>query len=128
MPAMIVLINGLYASYKEKIAACNRREKDQKREYDATIREMEMKKQLHDASAAETYNNIEKYWTRQRAISHRQYHTALKIMHAGMQKFKSVAAAMADAVAGKKPSAKDLRTIGLVVPEVVFLQVRDLTK
>ena len=55
---------------------------------------------------AGTYDRIERYWKRQRAISHRQYHTALKIMHAGMQKFKAVSAAMENAIAGKKPSAQ----------------------
>ena len=31
-----------------------------------------------------TYDRIENYWKRQRSISHRQYHTALKIMHSGI--------------------------------------------
>jgi len=75
-----------------------------------------------NANATATYDRIEKYWKRQREISHRQYHTALKIMHSGMTKFKAVEQAMQDAVAGKKPSAQDMQVIGMSAPEVVFLQ------
>merc|ERR1712216_183795 len=85
-----------------------------------------MYKDSKDAQA--TYDRIEKYWKRQRAISHRQYHTALKIMHSGMQKFKAVSTAMDHAIKGKKPTAKDLQTVGMAMPDVVLLQVQELTR
>lgn len=124
-PAMLGLLTGMYDSWKEKIGEANKREHEQKAEFDKTIKGLEAKKALYkanDTDAIATYDRIEKYWKRQRSISHRQYHTALKIMHGGMQKFKAVSGAMEHAIAGKKPNAKDLQTVGLAMPDVMLLQ------
>jgi len=127
MPAMMSLMDGMYESYKGKITESTKQEKMQKSHYDDTIQALEAKKTgVSDAGCLDTYNRIEKYWTRQRSISHHQYHTALKIMHSGMEKFKSISAAMADAIAGKKQSSKNARALGLAPPDVVFLQVTDM--
>jgi len=124
MPAMVEMLKGMYDTWKEKIGQANKREKEQKRAFDITIQELEQQKQkLKDKGATDTYNRIEKYWTRQRANSHRQYHTALKIMHSGMERFKAMQGAMRSAIAGKKPKGSDLKALGLeAAPEVVFLQ------
>lgn len=124
MPAMLGLLTGMYDSWKEKIGEANKKEHDQKTIFDKTIKDLEVKKAMYKDSkdAMDTYNRIEAYWKKQRSISHRQYHTALKIMHSGMQKFKSVSQAMSTAIAGKKPSTKDLQTIGMAMPNVVLLQ------
>merc|ERR1740133_405307 len=121
---MLGLLDGMYENWKEKIGEANKKEHEQKVSFDKTIADLEVKKAKSKDSkdGAETYDRIEKYWKRQRSISHRQYHTALKIMHSGMQKFKGVAAVMSHAVAGKKPTAQDLQTVGLAMPDVVFLQ------
>jgi len=121
---MLGLLDGMYENWKEKIGEANKKEHEQKVSFDKTIADLEVKKAKSKDSkdGAETYDRIEKYWKRQRAISHRQYHTALKIMHSGMQKFKSVSSAMKNAIAGKKPNAQDLHTVGLAMPDVVFLQ------
>mmetsp|Transcript_77390 Transcript_77390/g.167346 ORF Transcript_77390/g.167346 Transcript_77390/m.167346 type:complete len:269 (+) Transcript_77390:113-919(+) len=124
MPAMSSLLEGMYDNWKEKIGSANKHEREQKKQFDATIAQLEAKKAdaKKHGGTTETYDRIEKYWERQRSISHRQYHTALKIMHSGMEQFKSVKGAMDDAIKGKKPSAKDLRAVGLAQPDVVFLQ------
>jgi hypothetical protein len=124
MPAMMSLLTGMYDSWKEKIGEANKKEHQQKTVFDKTIKDLEAKKAMYKDSkdATATYDRIEKYWSRQRAISHRQYHTALKIMHSGMQKFKAVSSAMGNAIAGKKPNAQDLQTVGMAMPDVVLLQ------
>jgi hypothetical protein len=124
MPAMLGLLTGMYDSWKDKISEANKKEKEQKESYEKTVKDLEAKKEQFKGNkeAIATYDRIENYWKRQRSISHRQYHTALKIMHSGMSKFKSVSEAMSDAIAGKKPSSKDLQTIGMAMPDVVFLQ------
>lgn len=126
MPAMLGLLTGMYDSWKEKISESNKKEQEQKQAYEKTVSELEAKKAQFkgNAEAIATYDRIESYWKRQRSIAHRQYHTALKIMHSGMSKFKSVSDAMSNAIAGKKPSAKDLQTMGMAMPDIVFLQRR----
>merc|ERR1719162_1851725 len=123
-PAMLGLLTGMYDSWKEKIGEANKKERAQKKVFDTTIGDLEKKKAMYKGNkdATDTYDRIEKYWKRQRSIAHRQYHTALKIMHSGMQKFKAVSTAMGNAVAGKKPTAKDLQTVGMAMPDVVLLQ------
>jgi hypothetical protein len=124
MPAMVTLLKGMYDTWKDKITQENKYEQAQKRTFDKTIKELEDKKRKFkaDANATQTYDNIEKYWKRQRENAHHQYHTALKIMHAGMEKFKAVESAMQNAVDGKKPSANELRSLGMLMPDVVLLQ------
>merc|ERR1719191_1719266 len=106
MPAMVTLLKGMYDTWKDKITQENKYEQQQKKTFDQTIKELEVKKLKfkNDANATKTYDNIEKYWKRQREIAHRQYHTVLKIAHGGMMKFKSVMGAMEGAIQGKKPS------------------------
>lgn len=125
MPAMLGLLTGMYDSWKDKIGEANKKEHKDKTAYEQTIKDLEAKKAMYKDSkdATSTYDRIEKYWKKQRAISHRQYHTALKIMHSGMQKFKAVSSAMKSAIAGKKPTAKDLQTVGMAMPDVVFLEL-----
>jgi len=124
MPAMVGMLKGMYDTWKEKIGQENKHEQEQKRLFDHTMSELEKKKaQLKDKGATDTYDKIENYWKRQRAISHRQYHTALKIMHSGMERFKAMQGAMKAAIAGKKPKGSDLKALGMeAAPEVVFLQ------
>merc|ERR1719272_2812463 len=104
MPAMLGLVEGMYDAWKDKIGVANKAEQKAKKTFDSTIQGLESKKKAcgKDKDAMETYDKIERYWQRQREISHRQYHTALKLMHSGMEKFKMVGSAMKDAVAGKK--------------------------
>lgn len=129
MAPMASLIRSMYDEWKAKIGEANKKEKEQKKNFDQNIRELEEKKKAAhgDKGSVATYDMMENYWKKQRALAHRQYHTSLKIMHSGMEKFKSVSNALQDASEGKKPSASDLRTLG-VEPEVVLLQtsVRDL--
>merc|ERR1719235_372521 len=125
MPAMLGLLKGMYSSWKEKIGTANKREKEEKKDYDEEIKNMEEKKRKFkdDANASKTYDNIEKYWRRQRSIAHRQYHTVLKIARGGMEKFKSVMHAMQAAVDGKKPDAATMKKVqAMEMPEVVLLQ------
>lgn len=126
MAPMLGLLTGMYDSWKDKIGEANKHEAEQKKEYEKTIAGLEKKKAQYkdNKDAQATYDRIEKYWKRQRSIAHRQYHTALKIMHSGMQKFKAVSQAMDHAVHGKKPTAEDLRTVGMAMPDVVFLQTQ----
>jgi len=128
MPAMLGLLNGMYGSWKDKIGTANKREKDEKKVYDAEIKNLDekLKKFKGDVNATKTYTNIEKYWKRQREIAHRQYHTVLKIAHGGMEKFKSVMHAMQGAIDKKKPSAEEAKKIqAMEMPEVVLLQKVD---
>merc|ERR1719235_1708300 len=125
MPAMLGLLKGMYSSWKDKIGTANKREKEEKKEFDEEMKNMEAKKKRFqgDANATKTYDNIEKYWRRQRAIAHRQYHTVLKIAHGGMEKFKSVMQAMQSAIDGKKPDAATMKKVqSMEMPEVVLLQ------
>merc|ERR1719316_811225 len=113
MPAMLGLLKGMYASWKEKIGTANKREKDEKKDYDEEIKNLEAKKKKFkdDVNATKTYDNIEKYWKRQRSIAHRQYHTVLKLAHAGMEKFKTVMGAMSAAIDGKKPNSDTMKKV-----------------
>merc|ERR1719174_872279 len=130
MPAMLGLLTGMYDSWKDKIGDANKKEQEQKKAFEKNMKDLEAKKALHKDSkdAMDTYDRIEKYWKRQRSISHRQYHTALKIMHSGMQKFKAVSGAMSNAIAGKKPSAKDLQAVGMAMPDVMLVQLSVFTQ
>merc|ERR1719463_592730 len=110
---MLGLLKGMYASWKEKIGTANKREKEEKNSFDEEIKNLELKKKKfkNDANATKTYDNIEKYWKRQRDIAHRQYHTVLKIAHSGMEKFKTVMGAMENAIKGKKPNEETMKKI-----------------
>merc|ERR1719420_450766 len=125
MPSMLGLLTEMYGSWKEKIGTANKQEKKQKQEFDAKIQDLEMKRNSNknDANWTKTYDRIEKYWKLQRSISHRQYHTVLKLAHAGMDKFKTVMHAMQAAVESKKPDAATMRKMqAMEMPEVVLLQ------
>lgn len=124
MPAMLGLLKGMYASWKDKISAANRNEEAEKKKFEAEESSLERKKAMFkgDKNATETYEGIERYWKKQRSLSHKQYHTSLKLMHAGMEKMKTMIGAMTGAIEGKKPSTKTLQAIGQIAPEVVFLQ------
>lgn len=127
LPAMLSVVKGMLGAWKDKISDANRHEQSHKRSFEAEIKELEAKKRKfkNDANASIAYEHIEKYWKRQRELSHRQYHTALKLMHSGMDKFKTVMAAMNDAIAGKKPTQAELRAVGaLAPPEVVLVQLQ----
>jgi hypothetical protein len=134
LPAMLGLVSEVYDGWKEKIGSANKHEKEQKKEFDATLQELEMKKNDNahkgDANWTETYDKIEKYWSLQRKIAHRQYHTVLKIAHAGMDKFKTVMHAMQSAIDSKKPDPKTMKKLqSMEMPEVVLLQkVESLTR
>jgi len=132
MPQMLGLVGGMYDAWKDKISAANAQEQEAKAACAKEISDLEAKKRKYknDANATAEYDRIEKYWKRQREISHRQFHTSLKIMHSGMEKFKTVMNAMKDAVAGKKPTQAELRSVGQLMPEVVLLQtkMKDLRK
>jgi len=136
LPAMLGLLTEMYGGWKEKIGVANKREKQEKTEFDATIRDLELKKKKSqtgdakfDANSTKTYDKIEKYWRMQRNIAHRQYHTVLKLAHAGMAKFKTVMNAMQGAIDSKKPDAATQKKIqAMEMPEVVLLQtVESLT-
>lgn len=131
LPAMLGLLTEMYGGWKEKIGVANKREKEQKTELDETIRDLELKKKAShtgdakfDANSTKTYDKIEKYWRLQRKIAHRQYHTVLKLAHAGMAKFKTVMTAMQAAVDSKKPDPATLKKVkAMEMPEVVLLQM-----
>merc|ERR1719482_2716001 len=126
MPAMLGLLKEMYGGWKEKIGIANKREKEQKKDFDATIRDLETKKNTNkaDANWTQTYDKIEKYWSLQRKIAHRQYHTVLKLAHAGMAKFKTVMTAMQAAIDSKKPDPATLKKVkAMEMPEVVLLQM-----
>lgn len=136
LPAMLGLVTEMYGGWKEKIGVANKREKEEKTEFDATIKDLELKKKKSatgdakfDANSTKTYDKIEKYWRLQRNIAHRQYHTMLKLAHAGMAKFKTVMNAMQAAVDSKKPDPATLKKVqAMEMPEVVLLQtVESLT-
>lgn len=125
MPAMLGLMKGMYANWKDKISMANKKEQDQKKSFEAEIARLEEKKRGYkgDVNATKMYDNMENYWKKQRNLAHRQYHTSLKLMHAGMEKMKVMIGAMGDAVAGKKPTKKEMAKVEqMMPPEVVFLQ------
>jgi len=125
MPAMLGLLTEMYGSWKGKIGTANKREKEEKKDFDLKIRDLEMKKNTNknDANWTKTYDKIEKYWKLQRTIAHRQYHTVLKLAHSGMERFKTVMHAMQAAVDKKKPDSTTMRKMqAMEEPEVVLLQ------
>lgn len=131
LPAMLGLMTEMYDGWKQKIGVANKNEKEQKKDFDATIRDLEIKKSKNSGLSKDdkTYDKIEKYWSLQRKIAHRQYHTVLKIAHAGMEKFKTVIHAMQSAIDSKKPDPSTMKKIqSMEMPEVVLLQkVESLT-
>merc|ERR1740133_510544 len=68
---MLGLLDGMYENWKEKIGEANKKEHEQKLSFDKTIADLEVKKAKSKDSkdGAETYDRIEKYWKRQRAIA-----------------------------------------------------------
>merc|ERR1719159_339562 len=62
MPAMLGLLKGMYASWKEKIGTANKREKEEKNTFDEEIKNLEAKKKKFkdDVNATKTYDGIEK--------------------------------------------------------------------
>merc|ERR550514_2362978 len=121
---MLGLLKGMYASWKSKISAANKNEEVEKHKFEVEEASVERKKKLFkgDQNATKTYEGIENYWKKQRALSHKQYHTSLKLMHSGMEKFKTMIGAMQGAIDGKKPNKQTLEAIGMMEPEVVLLQ------
>eukprot|EP00812_Abedinium_dasypus_P002608 NODE_1318_length_1177_cov_210.524955.p2 GENE.NODE_1318_length_1177_cov_210.524955~~NODE_1318_length_1177_cov_210.524955.p2 ORF type:complete len:194 (-),score=85.80 NODE_1318_length_1177_cov_210.524955:342-923(-) len=105
------LLNSMCGQWTEKIAEAARREETSYKNYGETMKQLEATRTNNPK-----YDSVEKYWKKERELAHRQYHTALKIMHAGRGKFKSVGKAMRDAAAGKK------LTQLMPAPEVVLLQ------
>merc|ERR1719159_1108065 len=57
MPAMLGLLKGMYSSWKDKIGTANRREKEEKKEFEDEVRNLEEKKKRfkNDANATKTY-------------------------------------------------------------------------
>merc|ERR1719420_2137631 len=115
----------MYGSWKDKIGDANRREKEEKKAFDSNMRDLETKKAKNkdDAGWVKTFDRVERYRKLQRSIAHRQYHTVLKIAHAGMAKFRTVMGAMESAIDEGKPSKEQLKKLqSMEVPEVVLLQ------
>merc|ERR1719265_939664 len=105
-----------------KDLVATKQEKDQKKAYAETMKDLEAKRKANKVGK-DTYDMIEKYWTKQRTIAHKQYHNVLKIAHAGIQRFKDTIGAMKEAMAGKKLDSKTAQTLQLEAPEVVFLSL-----
>ena len=94
--------------------AANRAEKEEKAWFTETKRGLDVKARAWDShNGKNTYQMIEGYWTRHRALEHRQYHNLLKIAHAGIDRFKSVIRAVDGAEAGKSPDADTARSLQL---------------
>merc|ERR1719310_82068 len=99
---MAGLLAGMEKKWKEKIVEANRAEKKEKAWYESTMHSLEPKRLAWRADEGRnTYEMLENYWTKHRALEHRQYHNLLKIAHAGIMKFKAAARALDDAGAGK---------------------------
>merc|ERR1711862_239874 len=77
----------------------------------------------HRRRVTAMYDFLEGSWRKQREIAYRQYHTSLKLMHAGLQKFKDVMGALEGARKDKKLTAKNSRAAG-VMPDIELLQTK----
>jgi len=125
MPSTLGLVKSMYNSWKGKIAEANKYEQAGKAKFEKKIEELEARKRKEKGNkhALAESEQVEKYIKKQRELAKRQYHTTLKMMHGGMEKFKTVIAATDDAAAGKEPTGAQVKALGqLVPPEVVFLQ------
>lgn len=126
LPGIKDLMLSMENEWKSKIVAANRAEKEEKAWFTETKRGLDVKAQAWDShNGKNTYQMIEGYWTRHRALEHRQYHNLLKIAHAGIDRFKSVIRAVDGAEAGKSPDADTARSLHLETPspDVVLLQI-----
>merc|ERR1719454_2863696 len=82
MAGMVGMLGDMYGKMKERIAKANAAEKQQKAEFDERIKDLDAKKAAlakKGLKVDDTYDRIEKYWKKQRANAHRQYHNLLKL-------------------------------------------------
>jgi hypothetical protein len=142
LPVMYAMLSGMYDHFKERIGEANKHEakskklyEQRKADYEAKLKAMkdkaaEEKRPLQPgeeppyASLQKTEERIFNYWTRQRELQHRQYHTMLKIAHGGMTRMKDAMKMYETAMAGGKPKQQDLQKLQEMAPEVVFAQVK----
>merc|ERR1719252_201227 len=133
VPALAML-KGLYEDGKDRIAKLNAREKkykqqfaDKEAEHNRRMARIESRFKNHTLSAefrtneTRDENRLWNYWDRVRERQHKQYHTALKIQHATLEKVKKMIDMYEKTIAGKTDEAKkELRKVA--PPEIVFLQ------
>jgi len=142
LPVMYAMLNGMYDHFKERIGEANKHEakskkmfEQRKADFDAKMKAMEEKaakdkrpvqpgEEPPYAGLKATEERIFKYWTRQRELQHRQYHTMLKIAHGGMMRMKDAMKMYETAMAGGKPKQQDLQKLQQMVPDVVLTQVK----
>eukprot|EP00746_Dinoflagellata_sp_MGD_P163508 gnl/MRDRNA2_/MRDRNA2_91584_c0_seq1.p1 gnl/MRDRNA2_/MRDRNA2_91584_c0~~gnl/MRDRNA2_/MRDRNA2_91584_c0_seq1.p1 ORF type:complete len:229 (+),score=58.32 gnl/MRDRNA2_/MRDRNA2_91584_c0_seq1:146-832(+) len=117
LPGIEDLMVSMEKDWKAKIVAANRAEKEEKAWYTETIHGLDPKREAWDPqNGKNTYQMIEGYWTKHRALEHRQYHNLLKIAHAGIDRFRSVIHAVEAAKAGKSPDKDSAKLLNLDVP------------
>jgi len=142
LPVMYAMLNGMYDHFKERIGEANKHEakskkmfEQRKADFDAKMKAMEEKaakdkrpvqpgEEPPYAGLKATEERIFKYWTRQRELQHRQYHTMLKIAHGGMMRMKEAMKMYETAMAGGKPKQQDLQKLQQMAPDVVLTQVK----
>jgi len=130
LKGMVGMLGDMYGKMKERIGKANAAEKKQKVDFDNKIAELEAKKAAMKKKGLsdDTYDRIEAYWKKQRNNAHRQYHNLLKLTHAGMSKFEKLMNLGKDAEAGKPLDKEKLKEVAVGVPNVVFIELRDVTK
>jgi len=125
LAVMVGMLGSMYDTMKERIGKANKAEKKAKADFDVKIADLEGKKKLAESKGQkidDTYDRIEKYWKKQRALSHKQYHNLLKLTHSGMSRFEKLLHMGKDAQAGKPLDKKEMQEVKVGMPTVVLLQ------
>jgi len=121
MPVMLSFLKGMYDKFKTNIAEANRHEQKCKAEYAEYMARWNSKPESYRNDTAMIH--VMQYWTKHKEIQHRQYHNALKLSHASMERVKWAMNMMEQAIAGEKPATKDLQRLQDTMPDVEFMQV-----
>jgi len=121
MPVMLSFLKGMYDKFKTNIADANRHEQKNKKEYQEYMARWNSQPESYRNDTAMIH--VMQYWTKHKEIQHRQFHNALKLSHASMERVKWAMNMMEQAIAGEKPATKDLQRLQDTMPDVEFMQV-----
>jgi len=121
MPVMLSFLKGMYDKFKTNIGDANRHEQKNKKEYQEYMARWNSQPESYRNDTAMIH--VMQYWTKHKEIQHRQFHNALKLSHASMERVKWAMNMMEQAIAGEKPATKDLQRLQDTMPDVEFMQV-----
>ena len=124
LPLMLGLLSDMYDRFKQNIARSNELEQKSKKQFDDNMTRYKTWPESWKKDKA--MNRMYEHWQLSRKLSHRHYHTMLKVAHAGMTRIKAAMDMMEKAIKGDALSPDQLASLKAQEPEVVLLGLADL--